>query len=72
MVKKAKKKEQRRLAQTLAQKRRLSKPAVGKAEAGSFSHVKDKIMRSELVDRRKRQMAKSKSEIRKGRKEAEE
>ena len=54
MVKKAIKKKQKELAVTLAKKRRESKPAVGKPIDGSFSHVKDKIMRSELTDKLKR------------------
>ncbi|CAD7948563.1 unnamed protein product [Amoebophrya sp. A25] len=72
MVKKSKKNEQKKLAIELAKKRRLTKPAVGKAENNSFSHVKDKIMRSELTDKDKRKKKVKKAEVRKGRKEAEE
>lgn len=71
MVKKAKKKEQRQLAIDLAQKRRAAKPATGKPFLGSFSHVKDKVMRSELVDKKTRDKKKKQREIRKGRMECE-
>ncbi|CAD7965307.1 unnamed protein product [Amoebophrya sp. A120] len=72
MVKKAVKKEQRKLAIELAKKRRNTKPACGKQEDNSFKHVKDKIMRSELHDKDKRAKKLKKQKIRKGRKEAEE
>ena len=71
MVKKSTKKDQKKLAQTLHQKRRMSKPAKGKAVDNSFSHIKDKVMRSELTDRSKREKKSQKTEIRKGRREAE-
>eukprot|EP00392_Amoebophrya_sp_AT5.2_P014499 g14656.t1 len=71
MVKKSTKKEKKKLGIELVRKRRMTKPAVGKAEAGSFSHVKDKIMRSELVDRDKRKKKTQKQKVRRGRAEAE-
>ena len=72
MVKKDKKKEQKKLAITLVQKRRISKPARGKAQDNSFSYIKDKVMRSELTDKAKREKKRQQQQVRKGRKEAED
>ena len=67
MVKKSKKKEQRALAVELHKKRRMSKPAIGRTIDNSFNWVKDKDMRSELVDKARGKKKKDKAEIRRGR-----